>query len=51
MSLVKLLEPKWYFYYITGTHVELGDDPAREHDRASVVCEWSICFKCFGVLL
>ena len=30
MSLVKLLKPKWYFYIITGTHVELGDDPAGE---------------------
>ena len=32
MSLVKLLKPKWYFYIITSTHIELGDNPAREHD-------------------
>ena len=29
MSLVQLLEPKWYFIYITGIHAELGDDPAK----------------------
>ena len=38
-------------YYITDTHVEPGDEPAGEQDRASVVCEWLTCFKCFGVLL
>ena len=27
MPLVQLLEPKWYFIYITDTHAELGDDP------------------------
>ena len=32
MSLVQLLEPKWYFIYITGTHVESGDDPTREQN-------------------
>ena len=32
MSLIKLLEPKWYFYYITGTNAEPGDDPAGEQD-------------------
>ena len=32
MSLVQLLEPKWYFINITGIHVELGDDPAEEQD-------------------
>ena len=29
MSLVQLLEPKWYFIYITGIHAELGDDPVE----------------------
>ena len=29
MSLVQLLEPKWYFIYIKGIHAELGDDPAE----------------------
>ena len=29
MSLVQLLEPKWYFVYITGTHAGPGDDPAE----------------------
>ena len=32
MSLVKLLELKWYFIYITGTHAELGDDPTEGQD-------------------
>ena len=32
MLLVQLLEPKWYFIYITGTHAELGDDPAEGQD-------------------
>ena len=32
MSLVQLLEPKWYFIYIKGTHVEPGDDPTEEQD-------------------
>ena len=32
MSLVKLLNPKWYFYIIPSTHVEPGNDPAGEHD-------------------
>ena len=50
MLFVQLLEPKWCFIYITGTHAEPGDDHAREQDRASVLCEWFICFKCFGVL-
>ena len=44
MSLVQLLEPKWHFVYITGTHAEPGGDPAREQDLASVVGEWFICF-------
>ena len=39
------------FYYITGTHAELGNNPVGEQDSASVVSEWFICFKCFGVLL
>ena len=30
MLLVQLLEPKWYFIYITGTHAEPEDDPTRE---------------------
>ena len=30
MSLVQLLEPKWYFIYITDTHVRPGDDPTGE---------------------
>ena len=29
MSLVQLLESKWYFIYITDIHVEPGDDPAE----------------------
>ena len=29
MLLVQLLEPKWYFIYITGIHAEPGDDPAE----------------------
>ena len=45
MFLVQLLEPKWCFIYITGTHAGPGDDPAGEQDRPSVVCEWFICFK------
>ena len=32
MLLVQLLEPKWYFIYITDTHAESGDDPAGEQD-------------------
>ena len=32
MSLVQLLEPKWYFIYITGTHAEPGDDPTERQD-------------------
>ena len=32
MSLVQLLEPKWYFIYITSTHVEPGDDPPGGQD-------------------
>ena len=32
MSLVQLLEPKWYFIYIIGTHAEPGDDPAEGKD-------------------
>ena len=32
MSLVQLLEPKWYFIYITGTHAELGDDPVERQN-------------------
>ena len=32
MLLVKLLEPKWCFVYITGTHAEPEDDPAGEQD-------------------
>ena len=32
MSLVQLLEPKWYFIYITCIHAELGDDPAEGQD-------------------
>ena len=32
MSLVQLLEPKWYFIYITDTHVEPGDDHTREQN-------------------
>ena len=32
MSLVQLLEPKWYFIYFIGTHAEPGDDPAEGQD-------------------
>ena len=32
MSLVQLLEPKWYFIYIIGTHAEPRDDPAEGQD-------------------
>ena len=32
MSLVQLLEPKWYFIYITDTHAELGDNSAGGQD-------------------
>ena len=32
MSLIQLLEPKWYFNYITGIHVEPGDDPMEGQD-------------------
>ena len=32
MSLVQLLEPKWYFIYITGTHARPGDDLVGEQD-------------------
>ena len=44
MSLVQLLEPKWYFIYITDTHAEPGDDLAGGQDCASIVSEWFICF-------
>ena len=44
MLLVQLLDPKWYFIYIKGTHAELGDDSAGGQDLASIVCEWFICF-------
>ena len=44
MMLVQLLEPKRCVIYITGTHAGPGDDPAGKQDRASVVCEWFICF-------
>ena len=45
MSLVQLLEPKWYFIYITSTHAGPGDDPTGEQNLASIVCEWSTCFS------
>ena len=32
MSLVQLLEPKWYFIYIIGIHAEPVDDPAEGQD-------------------
>ena len=32
MSLVQSLKPKWYFIYITGTHVGPEDDPAGEQN-------------------
>ena len=32
MSLVQLLEPKWYFIYITGIHAEPRDDLAEGQD-------------------
>ena len=32
MSLIQLLEPKWYFIYITGTHAGPEDDPTREQN-------------------
>ena len=32
MSLVQLLEPKWYFIYITGIHAEPRDDPVEGQD-------------------
>ena len=32
MSLVQLLEPKWYFIIITDTHAGPGDDSAREQN-------------------
>ena len=32
MLLVQLLEPKWCFIHITGTHAGLGDDPVGEQD-------------------
>ena len=32
MPLVQLLEPKWYFIYITDTHVGPGDDPTEEQN-------------------
>ena len=32
MSLVQLLEPKWCFIDITGTHAGPGDDSAGEQD-------------------
>ena len=51
MSLVQLLEPKWYFIYITGTHAGPGDDPIGEQNLTSIVCEWFTGFKIFwGVI-
>ena len=32
MLLVQLLEPKWCFIYITGTHAGSGDDPKGEQN-------------------
>ena len=32
MSLVQLLEPKWYFIYITSIHAESGEDSAEGQD-------------------
>ena len=32
MLLVQLLEPKWCFNYITGTHAGPGADPTGEQD-------------------
>ena len=32
MSLVQLLERKWYFIYITGIHAEPGDDLPEGQD-------------------
>ena len=32
MSLVQLLEPKWYFIYVTDIQAEPGDDPAEGQD-------------------
>ena len=32
MSLVQLLEPKWYFIYIASIHAKPGDDPAEGQD-------------------
>ena len=32
MLLVQLLEPKWCFIYITGSHSGPGDDHAGEKD-------------------
>ena len=32
MSLVQLLESKWCFIYITGTHAGPGDDSAGEQN-------------------
>ena len=32
MSLVQLLEPKWCFIYITGTHAASGDDSIGEQN-------------------
>ena len=32
MLLVQLLEPKWYFIYITGTHAEPVDDSTGEQN-------------------
>ena len=32
MSLVQLLEPKWYFIYITGIYAGPGDDPIGEQN-------------------
>ena len=32
MSLIQLLEPKWHFIYITGTHAGPGDDPTGEQN-------------------
>ena len=36
MSLVQLLEPKWYFIYITGIHTESGDDCNDPHQIIQV---------------
>ena len=56
MSLVQLLEPKWYFIYITGTHSGLGDDPVGYYVDISIVIKyfsiytilikWLVAYKC-----